>query len=94
MLRKAALNRLPPEVAFRGKVGFSVPLRAWMRGAARRESIQPELRGSSSALFFERGLVESFWRSFMGGNDNVWHIVYAIYVFLVWYRECFSEGME
>ena len=42
VLRKAAQNRLPHEVAFRGKVGFSVPIRAWMReGPERKPDVHP-----------------------------------------------------
>ena len=94
VLRKAAQNRLPHEVAFRGKVGFSVPIRAWMREDARRKHIEGMLFGSCSEMFFDRGRVKSFWDSFLGGNDDLWHIVYAVYVFLVWYRECFSKGVN
>ena len=94
VLRMAAQNRLPHEVAFRRKIGFSVPIRAWMREDVRREVIEPVLFGSRSSLFFDEGLVKSFWRSFLDGNDDVWQILYAIYVFLIWHRECYSEGLE
>ena len=89
VLRKAAQRRLPDEVAFRAKVGFSVPIRAWMREEARREEIESVLFGSSSLLFFNEAMVRSYWESFLDGNDYLWHIVYALYVFLIWYRECF-----
>ena len=90
VLRKAAQRRLPDEVAFRAKVGFSVPIRVWMREEARREEIESVLFGSSSLLFFNKAMVRSYWESFLDGNDYLWHIVYALYVFLIWYRECFS----
>ena len=93
VLRTAALSRLPHEIAFRGKVGFSVPIRAWMREDARRKDFESVLFGPRSSLFFDKGLVESYWRSFLDGNDDLWHIIYAIYAFLIWHRECFSRGM-
>jgi len=92
VLRKAAQNRLPREVAFRGKVGFSVPIRGWMREGALRDDIESALFGACSARFFKRDLVESYWVSFLAGNDDLWHIVYAIYVFLIWHRECFETA--
>lgn len=94
VLRKAARRKLPEEVAFRAKVGFSVPIRAWMREEDRREEIESVLFDSSSEQIFDRDLVQSYWDSFLGGDDYLWHIVYALYVFLIWYRECFSKGTE
>lgn len=91
VLRKAARRRLPEEVAFRAKVGFSVPIRAWMREEARREEIESILFGGSSEHIFDRDLVQSYWDSFLGGDDDLWQTVYALYVFLIWYRECFSK---
>lgn len=90
VLRKAARRRLPEEVAFRAKVGFSVPIRSWMREEDRREEIESVLFGDGSDRIFDGNLVRSYWDSFLGGDDYLWHIVYALYVFLIWYRECFS----
>lgn len=90
VLRKAAARRLPDEVAFRAKVGFSVPIRVWMREEARREELESVLLGGDSARFFDQDMVRSYWESFLDGDDYLWHIVYALYVFLIWYRECFA----
>ena len=94
ILRRAAQNRLPREVAFRRKVGFSVPICAWMRDERRRESIESVLFGSSSSLFFSTDQTHRYWNSFLNGNDDMWKIVYAVYVFLIWHRDCFLEGAE
>ena len=94
ILRRAAQNRLPREVAFRRKVGFSVPICAWMRDESRRESIESVLFGSSSSLFFSTDQTRRYWNSFLNGNDDMWKIVYAVYVFLIWHRDCFLEGAE
>ena len=90
ILRRAAQKRLPREVAFRRKIGFSVPIRAWMREGRHRKSIEAALLSSQSELFFDRGRVERYWSSFVDGNDGIWQVVYALYVFLVWYRHCYS----
>ena len=91
LLRKAAEKRLPHEVAFRRKVGFSVPIRSWMREGRHRAAIEAELFGSHSALFFDSGLVRRYWTSYLEGNDDIWQVVYALYVFLVWYRHCYLK---
>ena len=85
ILRMAAQKRLPHEVAFRRKIGFSVPICSWMREPRHRESIEALLFGDDSALFFDTALVRRYWTSFLEGNDEVWKAVYALYVFMVWY---------
>ena len=80
-----------------GEVRPNEEIDAWRwftREDARREGVESVLFGSRSSLFFDEGLVKSFWRSFLDGNDDVWQILYAIYVFLIWHRECYSEGLE
>ena len=94
ILRKAAQKRLPHEIAFRRKVGFSVPICPWMRDESRRHDIEAVLFSSDSALFFNREQIQRFWNSFLNGNDVLWKIVYTVYVFLIWYRECFLRGAQ
>ena len=94
VLRKAAQNHLPPEIAFRPKVGFSVPICTWMREEDRREGIESMLFGSNASLLFDVNQIRRYWNSFLNGNDVLWKILYAIYVFLVWYRDCFLRGSE
>ena len=94
VLRRAALNRLPREVAFRRKVGFSVPIRKWMRDERRREDIESVLFGDYSKPFFDRSQIQRYWNSFLNGNDDIWKIIYTVYVYLIWYRDCFSGGAE
>jgi asparagine synthase (glutamine-hydrolysing) len=54
ILREAMRDVLPPEILTRGKMGFPVPIGAWLRGPYRR--IVDELVLSPRAL--ERGLLE------------------------------------
>lgn len=91
ILRKTAQKRLPREVAFRSKIGFPTPVSAWMREQPQRESIESLLFSCCSSQFFDKRLVSSYWSSFLDGDDDMYHIVYAIYVFLIWYQECFSK---
>ena len=58
------------------------------------ESIESVLFGSSSSLFFSTDQTHRYWNSFLNGNDDMWKIVYAVYVFLIWHRDCFLEGAE
>ena len=89
ILRKAALKRLPYETAFRQKVGFSVPVREWMRKEEHLPEIREVLFGEASRDFFDRKLLAGYWDSLQAGNTEIWQIPYAAYVFLVWYETCF-----
>ena len=91
VLRKAARRRLPHEVAFGSKIGFSVPICDWMRKQRHRETVESMILGEHSALFFDQARVKRYWTSFLEGNDEVWQVVYALYAFMVWYRHCFAR---
>jgi asparagine synthase (glutamine-hydrolysing) len=87
ILRRAAEGQLPHEVAFRSKIGFSVPLGSWMRREPFRARVEAVLFGPQAALFFDQGRLRRYWSAFLEGNDVMRQIVYAAYVFLIWVRE-------
>ena len=90
IFRKAAQTRIPHEFAFRPKVGFSVPVRKWFREKAFRSRIEQVLFGSYSKAFFDQELLHDFWDSFLNGNDGVWNRCYMVYIFVLWYENCFA----
>ena len=94
VLRKAAQTLLPNEVAYRRKVGFSVPICAWMRDEKHQRDIESKLFGNDTGLFFCKNQIQRYWNSFLDGNDVLWKNIYALYVFLIWYQQCFSRGSE
>ncbi len=87
ILRRAAQRQLPREVAFRPKIGFSVPIRRWMRREPFRARVEAVLFAPQSARFFDQPLLRHYWSAFLAGNDVLWQIAYAAYVFLIWARE-------
>ena len=90
ILRKAAKTRLSQETAFRRKIGFSVPVRQWFREERFRPGIEQVLTGSVSRAFFDQEILENYWSSYLDGNDRVWDILYAVYIFVLWYDNCFE----
>ena len=87
ILRRAAERQLPHEVAFRPKIGFSVPINGWMRREPCRTRVESILFGPQSARFFDQSLLRRYWSAFLEGDDVMRQIVYAAYVFLIWVRE-------
>ena len=87
ILRRAAERQLPHEVAFRSKIGFSVPISNWMRREPFRARVEAVLFAPQSARFFDHSQLRRYWSAFLEGNDVVRQIVYVAYVFLIWVRE-------
>ncbi len=85
VFRKAASAKLPYEVAFRKKVGFPVPVRAWLSDARYNKGVEEKLFGESSQKFFDQDAVRDMWTRFTNGEALLWNRVYAVYAFLLWY---------
>ena len=90
ILRKTAEKRLPHEIAFRRKQGFSVPVQQWFRAERFRPQIERALFGSVSGAFFDQALLRDRWDSFLNGDDRDWTVLYMVYIFVLWYENCFE----
>lgn len=91
ILRKAAEARLGHEVAFRPKKGFPVPIKQWLRQEPCRFQVEEALFGPVSRQFFDQALLKKVWDAFLAGNDALRSIPYAVYVFVLWYINCFAS---
>ncbi len=90
IFRKTAVRRIPYEVAFRKKTGFSVPVREWMYIDSIQRKIETVIFSSQSELFFDQRLLHIWWKGFLSGNKALWNIIYGVYAFLIWYDYCFK----
>ena len=91
ILRRTAERRLPHEIAFRRKIGFLNPLRQWFREAMFRSRTEKVLFGEVSSQFFDRAILRRYWEDFLSGEEKNWGIVYAAYVFVIWYECCYEK---
>ena len=89
-IKKQAEKKLPHETAFRKKVGFSVPVKDWLRQERFRPELEAVLFGPRSGQYFDRDLLRRYWQSFLGGSDEIWRIIYSAYVFLIWEADIFT----
>jgi asparagine synthase (glutamine-hydrolysing) len=95
LLKRLAMRYLPPEIPYRSKQGFEIPLNAWLRGDlasfARETLLGPE---SACRRFFAVGALERTLSSFAlerGGNraaEKVWILL----TFEFWYRMYFDNA--
>ena len=89
--RMAASSKLPEEVAFRKKVGFPVPVRKWLADSRYNKSVEETLFGKASEKLFDQETLRELWNSFIGGEEQYWGRIYAIYVFLLWHENAFGN---
>ncbi len=90
-LRTAASKVLPEEIAFRGKLGFVVPIRVWMADERYNADVRAKFSSDYAAQFFNLDEINAIFEEYIGGNSDNWRKVYVIYSFLVWYEEYFIK---
>ena len=90
-MRKAALKNLPEEVAKRKKLGFPVPTRVWLRQEKYYKKVKEEFESENANKFFnQEEIIKLLDIHYKGKKDNS-RKIWAIYVFLIWYKEFFNE---
>ena len=104
-LRAAAARVLPDEVAYRKKLGFPVPVRAWLADASVNADIRRAFESPTAAEFFDVDEIGALLDAFLGEKPRVshpiwfarhqallWRHVWAIYLFIRWYELFFCDG--
>ena len=89
--RTAAAKVLPPEIAFRKKLGFIVPIRIWMADDRYNQDVRAKFKSDMAAKFFDLDAIGEIFDDYVGGNSDNWRKVWTIYTFLVWYEEYFIK---
>ena len=89
--RTAAAKVLPPEIAFRKKLGFIVPIRIWLADERYNSDVRRLLSGDICAEFFKPEEIKAIYDEYIGGNSDLWRKIWTIYTFLVWYEEYFIK---
>ena len=86
ILRKAAEKRLPHSTAFRPKAGFPNPAVQWLRSEKYCNEVEKALFSDDSKLFFDQDLLASFWKDYIEGDDLCFSKIFAVFIFILWYR--------
>jgi asparagine synthase (glutamine-hydrolysing) len=91
-LREAFRGILPETILERPKQGFSIPLRAWLRGplATRaRQLLVEQPRGIQE--FFDVAAIRRMFEAHVSGRRNHAHRLWALMLFAQWYRMMIEE---
>ena len=98
-LRRAASRVLPQEVAYRKKLGFPVPVSAWLADSAVNADIRRAFESEAAAEFFDVDEIGALLDEFLGEKPRVshpvwfarhqallWRHIWTIYLFIRWYE--------
>ena len=89
-LRLAAEHLIPREWAEKEKLGFPVPIAAWLREDCYYELVKREFESCEAARFFDTATLLRLLDEHRRGADRSRRI-WIVYSFLVWYRIFFPE---
>ncbi len=91
-LRCAAERKLPFETAFRKKAGSVVPVREWFREEKPR--VEKVIFSKESSSFFDGKMLRNYWESYLNGGFTEFRIVFAVYMFMIWYENVYMKGQS
>ncbi|GAK59425.1 asparagine synthase, glutamine-hydrolyzing [Candidatus Vecturithrix granuli] len=87
ILKKALTPYLPPEILYRKKHGFEIPLDKWFRNELKDFSQETLLSSKTySRGFFQPAYVEKMWQQHQSGQRNFGTNFWTLLMFELWYR--------
>ena len=89
-LRKASLTAIPTDWTQKEKLGFPVPVAAWLREPANARRVKTWFESSEAQLFFNKDELDRLLNEHLAGADRS-RKVFIVWMFLMWYRMYFVE---
>ncbi|MBQ1487799.1 MAG: hypothetical protein IIZ41_03450, partial [Lachnospiraceae bacterium] len=63
----------------------------WFSEDRFRPEIEKVLFSGVSTSFFDADILRGYWDSFLAGDIPCFRIVYAAYIFIIWYETVFQQ---
>ncbi len=90
-MRGAALRSIPEKTADKKKLGFPVPVRAWLREEKYAAVVREKLTGDTAQLFFRTDVLAKMLDQHISGKRDNWRQIWCVFMFLTWYEEYFVK---
>ncbi|HIX13307.1 MAG TPA: asparagine synthase (glutamine-hydrolyzing) [Candidatus Anaerofilum faecale] len=90
-MRGAALRSIPQKTADKKKLGFPVPVRAWLREEKYAATVREAFHAPYAAEFFNVPVLDRLLDDHMAGKRDNWRQIWCVFMFLVWYNEYFVK---
>lgn len=91
VFRQAAHKHLPPEWANREKLGFPVPIKAWLREDLGYLKVKELFKQDFVREFFDQEKILALLEAHHLGKADVQRKIWTIYTFLTWYKVFFID---
>jgi asparagine synthase (glutamine-hydrolysing) len=85
LLRRVLHRHVPPALVDRPKMGFGVPIAAWLRGELKpwaADLLSPA--GIRAQGLLDADFVARMWREYLAGEDNWSHCLWDVLMFQAW----------
>ena len=90
-MRGAAEKTIPARTADKKKLGFPVPVRAWLRDETYAARVREAFNAPAAAEFFNAKELNRMLDQHMSGKRDNWRQIWCVFIFLVWYNEYFVK---
>ncbi len=90
-LRAAAAKAIPDTTAQRKKLGFPVPVRAWLRQEPYAARVRAAFSSAAAERFFDTRELHKMLDQHLRGRRDNWRQIWCVFVFLVWYEQFFAK---
>lgn len=91
VFRQASNRHLPKEWANREKLGFPVPIKAWLKEGTGYEAVKALFESDFAATFFDQTAILQMLEDHRQGKPNLQRKIWTIFTFLTWYKVFFID---
>lgn len=90
-MRGAAEKLISSRTAEKKKLGFPVPVRAWLRDAKYVDIVRQAFTTPQAREFFNTNTLLKMLDQHVSGRRDNWRQIWCVFMFLVWYQEYFVK---